>query len=327
MNEPLISVIIPVYNTKKYLQKCFRSIKNQSYKNLEIIIVNDGSSDNSSTLCEKFKNQDKRVKVINQKNQGLSAARNAGLKICKGDFITFVDSDDAVEDDFIEYLFRLAQKENSDIAICAHKEIKNEKIVCDFGKGFSEKTYNQEECLKNMLNEQGFMVSAWGKLYRKELFKNIYFPVGKLHEDLGTTYKLILKANKIIYGPKSKYLYYQHPNSIISSGLNEKKLDIITQTDEMCKEILKKYPNLVDVAIARQVHARFSVLRLMVNEKKLSQDMQKEKQKIKTFLKNHQKYILHKKSVPKRTKIAMRSFMLGEPFFKLSWNIYSKFFK
>ena len=327
MNEPLISVIVPVYNTKKYLYRCFESIKNQSYKNLEIIIINDGSSDGSNILCEKFQQQDERVKIINQENQGLSAARNAGLKICKGDFVTFIDSDDAIENNFIEYLLNLAQKNNSDIAICAHKEIKNERVVRDFGKGFSKKSYNQEECLKDMLNEAGFMVSAWGKLYKKELFKNIYFPVGKLHEDLGTTYKLILKANKIAYGPESKYLYYQHHNSIINSGFSRKKLDIITQTDEMCKDILQKYPKLVDVTIARQVHARFSVLRLMVNEKKLSQDMQKEKQKIKTFLKNHRKYILHEKNIPKRTKIAMRSLMFGEPVFKLSWNIYSRLFK
>ena len=213
------------------------------------------------------------------------------------------------------------------MSICAHKEIKNGKIVRDFGKGYSEKTYLAEECLKDMLNEQGFMVSAWGKLYSKELFKNIRFPVGKLHEDIGTTYKLIMKSKKISYGPASKYLYYQHSNSIVNSGFNAQKLDIISQTDEMCQEILNSYPKLVDTVIARRVHARFSVFRLMVDEKDLSPKIKKEKEKIKTYLKNHKNYVLSSSNTPKRTKIAMRMFSFGEPVFKLSWKFYSRFFK
>ena len=171
------------------------------------------------------------------------------------------------------------------------------------------------------------MVSAWGKMYSSKLFKTVRFPIGKLHEDIGTTYKFVTKAEKIAYGPKSKYLYYQHKSSIVNSGFNEQKLDIISQTDEMCEEILRLYPNLVDTVIARKVQARFSILKLMVNEKELSPKMQIEKKKIKTFIQNHKKYILNSKNAPKRTKFAVMSLALGEPTFKLSWRIYSLFFK
>ena len=210
MNQPLVSVIIPVYNTKKYLNRCFDSIKNQTYQNLEIIIVDDGSTDGSNALCEEFRKQDNRTIIISQPNRGLSAARNVGINICHGDFITLIDSDDAVEKDFIEYLVELILENKSDMAICAHKEMKKGKTICNFGKGFSKKQYTQEECLRDMLNEKGFTVSAWGKLYDKKLFSKIHFPEGKLHEDLGTTYKLIINSKKISYGPEPKYIYYLH---------------------------------------------------------------------------------------------------------------------
>lgn len=327
MDKPLVSIIIPVYNVKKHIKRCIKSVENQTYKNLEIILVDDGSTDGSGDLCKELLKQDDRIIMVSQSNKGLSAARNAGIDICHGDFITFVDSDDVIEKDYVEYLLGLLLENKSDFSICAHKEIKNNKTFHDCGKGLSEKQYTPEECLKDMLNERGFTVSAWGKLYSKKLFKNIRFPEGKLHEDLSTTYKLILQSKKITYGQEPKYLYYQNKTSITNSGFNEQKLSIIDQTDEMCKEILQQYPKLVDTTIARRVHARFSVLRLMVSEKNLSEDMQKEKKIIKTFLKNHKKYILNSPNAPKRTKIAMRTLSLGEPVFKLSWKVYSKFLK
>ncbi len=327
ISNPLVSVIIPVYNTKKYLRRCLNSVQGQTYQNLEIIIINDGSTDNSINICEEFRKKDERVVVVSQVNKGLSAARNTGIDICHGDFITFVDSDDSIEKNYTKYLLELVSKGESDIAICAHEEVRREKVICNFGKGFLEKQYSTEECLQDMLNEKGFTLSSWGKLYDKKLFKNIRFPEGKLHEDIGTTYKLIMNAKKISYGPEPKYIYYLHNNSITSSGFNKQKLDIITQTDEMCKEILRRFPKMTDTILARKIHSRFSVLRLMVNEKNIDEETRIEKKKITNFLKNHRVYIAKSPSIPKRTKVAMKALSLGEPVFKLSWKIYSKFFK
>ena len=231
----LISVIIPVYNTEKYLSKCIDSFINQTYKNLELILIDDGSTDSSPEICDKYKLKDKRIKVIHKKNGGLSDARNIGIKEATANLITFYDSDDFVEKDYIEYLYSLKMKYNTQMSVCAYN-VCNEKGEIHFMiKSKEEASLNKSLFYEKMLNEEGITVSACFKLYEKKLFKNVQFPVGKICEDNGTTYKIVNNViGNIAYGEKAKGYYVIHSNSIMRSSFSLRKLDMIELTDEMC---------------------------------------------------------------------------------------------
>ena len=216
MSQPLVSIIIPIYKVEPYLRRCLDSVINQTYTNLEIILVDDGSPDNCPQICDEYAAKDKRIIVIHKENGGLSDARNAGLDICKGEYISFVDSDDWVDEKYIEILQNLSIKENADITIGENiQTVRNEKII---NKAYSTKIYSSKEALFHLFrkNHIAFVVS-WGKLYKRNLFDTLRFPVGKFHEDEYTTFILFYNTTKIVYTSQKIYYYYQRANSIISS--------------------------------------------------------------------------------------------------------------
>ncbi|WP_026885786.1 glycosyltransferase family 2 protein [Clostridium beijerinckii] len=236
--KDLISVIVPVYNVEKYLPQCIDSILNQTEKNLEIILVDDGSLDNSGKICDEFSKKDDRIVVIHKKNNGLSSARNAGLEIAKGNYIGFVDSDDWLDKSMYEILLKLLKENNSDISCCDFLKTANSDGSIPHIDNEIINSYNNIESLNNFYNDLYTQtVVAWNKLYKRELFKDISYPVGKIHEDEGTTYKLYYKANKITYTNRPLYYYRITPNSITTSKFNKKRLDIIDVYDEKVKFI------------------------------------------------------------------------------------------
>ena len=216
--NPLISIIVPVYNVEKYLQRCLNSIVSQTYEHFEAILIDDGSSDNGPQICDDYKNQDCRFQVIHQSNQGLSVARNRGLDIAKGNYITFIDSDDWVSADYLSELYLLTKNNLADIAIASHQHTttfpaKEKKVK------YTIKSFSKQEALFELIakQKQPFVISC-GKLYRKELFNDIRFPVGKYHEDEFTSHLLINRASKVAYSSKILYFYYQRPNSITNQN-------------------------------------------------------------------------------------------------------------
>ena len=213
MNE-LISIIVPVYNVEKYLEKCVISIISQTYKNIEIILVDDGATDNSGKICDELKEKDKRIQVIHKKNGGLSDARNAGLKIARGEYIGFVDSDDYIEKDMFETLYKLNKENNADISIVSFYELYGGKII---GVRDSKKLeiLDKIEAMKELLIDTKIQSYAWNKLFKKELFKDIIFPTNKNFEDIATTLLLFEKANKIVLLESPKYYYVRRDDSII----------------------------------------------------------------------------------------------------------------
>ncbi|MBC2456336.1 glycosyltransferase family 2 protein [Clostridium beijerinckii] len=236
--KDLISVIVPVYNVEKYLPQCIDSILNQTEKNLEIILVDDGSLDNSGKICDEFSKRDDRIIVIHKKNNGLSSARNAGLEIARGNYIGFVDSDDWLDKTMYEVLLKLLKENNSDISCCDFFKTANSNDSIPHIDNEIINSYNNIESLNNFYNGLYTQtVVAWNKLYKRELFKDISYPVGKIHEDEGTTYKLYYKANKITYTNRPLYYYRITPNSITTSKFNKKRLDIIDVYDEKVKFI------------------------------------------------------------------------------------------
>ena len=313
-NNPLISVVVPIYNTSKYLPRCLNSIINQTYKNLEIICINDGSTDNSLSILQNYAQKDSRIKITTQKNAGLSAARNTGITKSTGKYITFVDSDDEISHNMLEKLLVSLQKNDADISVCSFKEIYPDGKITHFNKVSSTQTYTTEQSLKAMLQEQGFMLSATMKLFLTTYFKNIQFPIGKLHEDIGTTYKLIMRAHRVTFVPEELYFYHHHGESITSKKFDERKLDIIALTDQMCKDIDAKYPTLKNITNERRMRARFSVLRQIPTNNP-------ETKIILQYLRTHKSYITKNPEATKTDKFALALVLFSPKLFQLAYKI------
>lgn len=215
--EPLVSVIVPVYKVEQYVETCIQSILNQTYQKLEIIIVNDGTPDQSMKIAEKVAKDDKRTIFINKENGGLSSARNAGLEVAQGEFVFFVDSDDKIHSKTIEILIS-EMKDDVDISVITFKKIISLKENEDIIEKAEFKYISGLDALKLYLDDNtAYWIVSWGKLYRKSLFENIRFPLGKIHEDEYTTYQLIYEARKVAYSNLKIYYYLQRSDSIMGS--------------------------------------------------------------------------------------------------------------
>ena len=244
--EDLISIIIPVYKVEKYIYKCIDSVLNQTYKNLEIILVDDGSPDKCPEICEEYAKKDNRIKIIHKKNGGLSDARNAGLKVATGKYIGFVDSDDYIEKDMYQVLYNNIIKTNSDISIVNLKEVKENEIIENNVKDEQNTIeYTKLEGLKKLI-ENKIKSYAWNKLYKKEILNNIEFPVGRKMEDLAVMHKIFEKANKIVYTDKIEYYYLQRGDSILGNIDLKLTKDLFYFVTERYKYMIKKYPQLQD---------------------------------------------------------------------------------
>ena len=226
----LISVIIPVYKVEEYLCRCVDSVLAQTYTNMEIILVDDGSPDNCPVMCDEYARQDSRVKVIHQENAGLSGARNAGIDMAQGQWLAFVDSDDYLAADFLEQLYQACVDTDSSLSVCRWEYVRGEAIL-EHGTG-ETRVYTGREMLANLYVPDGaYFVVAWNKLYRKELFEDIRYPLGRIHEDEATTYRIYDKVKKAAYVDRSLYGYFVTPVSI-TRGFNPKRMDWVTAVAE-----------------------------------------------------------------------------------------------
>ncbi|WP_150464413.1 glycosyltransferase family 2 protein [Francisella sp. XLW-1] len=243
----LISIIVPVYNTEKYLYRCLDSIINQTYKNLEIIIVNDGSSDNSLEICQQYANRDDRVILIDKENGGLSSARNTGLDVCNGQYISFIDSDDWVSKNYIESLYLNLMESDAEISFLAYVKCVNS--VCRYN-GYDKETlriYSREQII--IAYSKGIIPGfSCGWLADKEIFRDIRYKEGIVFEDIEAFYRILQRIDIAIVSNKVGYFYFQR-NSGLSGSISEKfnihqynsfKYAYGRQT----VELLKKYPNL-----------------------------------------------------------------------------------
>lgn len=240
--EPIVSVIVPVYNVELYLKRCLDSIIKQTLANIEIILVDDGSTDNSGKICDEFAQKDFRISVIHKKNGGLSSARNAGLNIAKGKYIGFVDSDDWINQDYYENLYNIAKKTKSDIVSCkfnksskykenSHIKINENDFTIEDGKKFRE-TY-----LSSAMKGGISWVPVWSKIYKRRILNDIRFEEGMIYEDVMFNWRVLNKENVTISLTSYKgYYYFKNPKSITNSEFSKKIFDLIKGTD-----YLKKY--------------------------------------------------------------------------------------
>ena len=265
MIKEKISIIVPVYNVEAYLERCVESILKQTYTNLEILLVNDGSTDKSGELCDKLALRDHRIRVIHKENGGLSDARNRGIDEASSKLIGFIDSDDYIDEDMYETLYRQMVASKADLSMCGHYDVYHqipEKQVAEI------KTWElmPEEAIKMVMEAKILSVTAVNKLYKKALFEQLRFRIGKIAEDAFIMVDLIHQCSKVVATNEKKYYYVHRENSITTQKFSLKFLNVIEAYEQNAKIISENYPDLYDVAIMRLNWAYFYVLdRLLVD--------------------------------------------------------------
>lgn len=245
-----ISVIVPVYNVEPYLSHCLDSIINQSYENIEIIVIDDGSTDYCAEICDEYASADNRIKVIHQQNGGLSAARNAGIKVATGEFIIFVDSDDIIAGNFCEMLLRTALQTDADIVECGFVKFESvtKQSTAEVSATIRPETFTATVALE-LLMKGDLKQAVWNKVYRREVVHDVKFPVGKLNEDEFWTYKVFGNARKIAKIDNCLYFYRQQAESIMGRDYNIKRLDGLLAMRQRIAYMRKHFPELENLAV------------------------------------------------------------------------------
>lgn len=295
-NDNKISIVVPVYNAEKCLKKCIDSIILQTYKNIEIILIDDGSTDNSLNICKQYETKDKRIIVIHKENGGPSETRNLGIEKATGKFITFVDADDYIDTKMYEKLESDIKKYNSDIAVCKIKKVRKwEEKKHKLETKYDTIKMGKEEALNDILEIKSNITDyLYNKLYKTELFKDIRLPNGKIFEDMDIMYKIIDKTSTITYTNYEGYYYVQHTASItrnmkqndIIEGINiiKNRYKILEQNNKIDLDKLKQ--NRADFILKMYVAiARHNYIKLTENTK-----MKEEYEFYKRFSKNREKY-------------------------------------
>ncbi|TCD46265.1 glycosyltransferase family 2 protein [Streptococcus sp. X16XC17] len=250
-HNPLISLIIPVYNGEHYLKRCLDSVISQSYKNLEIILVNDGSTDASLDICEQYLHQDNRIKVITQNNQGQSAARNKGLDVCLGEFISFLDSDDWIGEDYIQNLYSILVEEGAELAITGLQIVfENSAFVVQ--KETVRKVLVRDEAIKECCMNN-YQSSVCVKLYKREIWENLRFPVGEIFEDYLLSIKVLEKVNKVVLSNSCDYAYFQRNDSTMNKKIDKRILLMFQRFDEV-------FEILTGMTEKFEAYARYNIL-------------------------------------------------------------------
>lgn len=267
MNE-LISVIIPVYNIDKFLRKCIDSVLAQTYPNIEIILIDDGSTDLSGNICNEYAYKYDNITVFHQVNSGQSIARNRGVSLSKSNYITFVDGDDWIDSDFISVLYLEMKKANADLAVSRITETfknRNNNYIDRGVKYFKTTTLDNKSALKTLLLKQMFSTSPCGKLFSKDILCRFPFPEGAIYEDFGIIYKIIDNSKRIVAIDKVGYHYFTREGSTVNSTFSNKDISLLNFSYQLVEYIRNKQPDLFDIAMVRFVDANIELLLKLIS--------------------------------------------------------------
>lgn len=262
--EPLISVVVPIYKVEQYLSRCIDSIVQQTYKNLQIILVDDGSPDRCGEICDEYEKRDTRIEVVHKTNGGLSDARNVGIEMSKGEYITFVDSDDWILSNFYQRCYETIKKYKADMVACP---------LCSFYEGETgvkhkmpgdDLVFDDAMAMESMFYSDGIPWCAPAKLYKKELLGEIRFPKGLLMEDKATTYKLFSKCKRIVFSRIEGYMYLIRPESIMHSAFTERNMRAFEIQKELNAFISEYYPDVIPTTEAYTCRVTLSMLCNMI---------------------------------------------------------------
>lgn len=290
-NNPLISVIVPVYNVEKYVGRCLASIINQSYTNLEIIVVNDGSTDNSLSICEEFAAQDSRINLITQDNKGLSGARNTGLRHYTGEYVTFVDSDDWIHRHMIEYLYNVLIRHDGEMSLCGSLRVSEDIIQDKQYKELEETIYSPEAFMELFLSER--FTACWSRLFRKDIISGVEFPEGLNCEDYIYMYEAIRRIQKgvIFVDIPLYYYYYNRPDSIVNDSFGIKKFDQYYSAKKLFDLVCEYTPQYKKQSLTRLAGAIVSLVNSARQHKGFEE---REKEMISTLRRNAFVFLLNK---------------------------------
>lgn len=308
-SKPVISVIVPVYNVEQYLTKCVDSIREQTFYDIEIILVDDGSTDSSGRLCDEMAKEDSRIRVIHQENGGLSCARNTGIFVAEGEYLGFVDSDDYVEKDMYELLYNNLIKEKADLSICGMFDCYQDRKI-----GINEPYYqvmDTSEAIQVIF--AGKLVggaSAVNKLYKKSLFQSVRYPEGKTSEDAFVIVDILMQCDQIVADSTQKYYYYHRENSITTRKFTREQFDVVEAYQKNERLIRTYYPELTVAAMGRLCWANFTVLDRMICSRAV-RSYQAEAKEIVCFLRKHYQDVIKCDFLTKSRKISMRVLMVN----------------
>ena len=316
--DPLISVIIPIYNVEPYLRQCLDSVINQTYRNLEIILVDDGSPDNCGVICDVYASKDKRICVIHKENGGLSSARNAGLDICKGEYISFIDSDDFISPYFIEILYCGIKLYDSEISALRYwdsfiDEQEKEIHLAETSDDCKMSKCTPYEAIRLIMYQRIPNGVPFG-LYKREIFSDIRFPIGWLYEDAATTHKACMNAKQMTLIDAHLYAYRLSPNSIMRSKFSQKKLISITVAEQIIDDLCSYDIRLKDAAYSRALSLNYHIfLEIPLDDKESLTKVWKS-------IKKYRSVVLRDKSPDVRLKDRMGA-MISYLGMKTSWRI------
>lgn len=303
-DKPLVSVIVPVYCSEKYLPFCLESLISQTYNILEIILIDDGSTDCSGKICDQYAKKDRRIQAIHQPNHGVSAARNRGVQLASGDYIAHVDADDWIDQDYIRYLLNLLKGNQSEIALCGCKLPANCKM----------RVYPADAALKELLYQKQFDTALWGKLFRSDIAKRVLFPDGIFFEDLASVCQMFGMVNYVVCGRWQGYHYRHTPDGTMNGGHIDRLLNELQSADLMERHILQKYPSIAQAAICRKFSAYCQVLMKLP-----SAGYTVERDKIWDCIRKTRKDILKDGNARSKNRIAAAVSYLGEGAMRTLW--------
>ena len=313
-----VSIIVPAYNVEDYIEKCIDSLLTQTYRNIEIIIVDDGSTDRTGKIVEEKYNNNSKVVIYHKKNGGLSDARNYGLDRMTGDYVTFVDSDDYVDKEFIFYLLKIIG-DAADIAVIPHQTFRSYESI-NFDYDFKYEIVSTEIAVKKMLLRDKITHTSCGKLFKAFVWKELRFPYRKLYEDYYTTFDAFAMADNVAIGNAAMYFYYQRETSIMHLKCNKQTVGIIDATLEVSPKIKKYWPDLFEEVVDLQVALCLKCLQNIYSNGK--NNFLEEQRKIKNIINNNARTLIFSPKVGYKDKIkVLMSYLPADVFLK----IYNKY--
>lgn len=318
----LVSIIIPVYNVEKYLKKCVESIIHQSFDKYEVILVDDGSSDQGGAICDQFANRFANVSAYHRVNEGLSAARNFGVLKAKADYVIFVDSDDYVDSSYVSELWDLIVKFKVQIAVTGFKKENEAGQITGIISPSKEVSIPSAAALKKMCYGAELPIMAVGKIYNRRFLLSHPYPLGKLHEDIATTYLLLDSTPYIALGPSASYHYIQRKESIVNQRFSPQHLYSLEASMNVIEYFRKWYPGLLLDGYGRLALESVAIIHRTFRASKA--DYKKVGMIVRKLLENHWKEVFKNKCIPNKTRIQLLLFK-NLPFFYR--NIYITFDK
>lgn len=318
-----IGIIIPVYNVEKYLRRCIASVLLQSFQDFEIILVNDGSTDQSGKICDEYARMDSRITVIHKENGGLSEARNYGLDRNNNEYIVFVDSDDYIDSRYLEILYCIMQEKHADIAICYSTDINEDEKQnlqkFNYGEIISgAEVISRSEAYRRMMVFKNATVSAWGKMYHRDIFRLVRYPVGELYEDSKIIDQIIETSNRIVYVPYGGYFYLVRRGSITHRRITLEHMTAVDNSRYLLNLVQEKYPEIEDAAIAYYLWNCLKLISGMIEKKEYKEECRQLREEV---VKKKRELVFNP-YISCGTKCSLSCLCIGTFFYKMVRKIY-----